>query len=225
MPSRTFGSNELFCPRALGARLAAPGGGEVSCPVTAGSLPQTRSGAGPSDAALVVAARAGESWAQQALFARHGRMVLGLSQRVLAGREEADDLAQDAFLYALTHLHTLQNPQAFASWIATIVVRTASKRLRTRRLLVRLGLRRSEPIDVETIVSTTAPADAAAELRKLYRRLSEFPAEERVALVLRRVEGLELTEIAAQMDLSLATVKRRLASAEKRLDPEGETKV
>jgi RNA polymerase sigma-70 factor, ECF subfamily len=193
--------------------------------VTAGSLPQTRSGAGPSDAALVVAARAGESWAQQALFARHGRMVLGLSQRVLAGREEADDLAQDAFLYALTHLHTLQNPQAFASWIATIVVRTASKRLRTRRLLVRLGLRRSEPIDVEAIVSTTAPADAAAELRRLYGRLSEFPAEERVALVLRRVEGLELTEIAAQMDLSLATVKRRIASAEKRLDPEGETKV
>jgi len=191
--------------------------------VTAESLPTTRSGAGPSDAALVVAARAGESWAQQALFARHGRMVLGLSQRVLAGREDADDLAQDAFLYALTHLETLQNPQAFASWIATIVVRTASKRLRSRRLLVRLGLRRSEPVDVEAIVSPAAPADAAAELRHLYRRLAEFPAEERVALVLRRVEGFELTEIAERMGLSLATVKRRLASAERRLGSEGET--
>jgi RNA polymerase sigma-70 factor (ECF subfamily) len=191
--------------------------------VTGNSLPTTRSGAGPSDAALVVAARAGEGWAQQALFARHGRMVLGLSHRVLAGREEADDLAQDAFLYALTHLETLQNPQAFASWIATIVVRTASKRLRTRRLLVRLGLRRNEPVDVESLVSPAAPADAAAELRHLYRRLANFPAEERVALVLRKVEGLELTEIAAQMNLSLATVKRRIASAERRLAAAGET--
>ena len=193
--------------------------------MTAESLPQTRSGAGPSDAALVVAARAGESWAQQALFARHGRMVLGLSQRVLAGREEADDLAQDAFLYALTHLGTLQNPQAFASWIATIVVRTASKRLRRRKLLVRLGLRRSEPVDVEGLVAPTAPADAAAELRKLYRKLGEFPVEERVALVLRRVEGLELSEISEQMGLSLATVKRRIASAERRLGAEGESEV
>ena len=188
--------------------------------MTADVLPMTRSGAGPSDAALVVAARAGESWAQQALFARHGRMVLGLSQRVLAGREDADDLAQDVFLYALTHLETLQNPQAFASWIATIVVRTASKRLRTRRLLVRLGLRRTEPVDVEALVSATAPADVAAELRRLYARLADFPAEERVALVLRKVEGLELTEIAQHMGLSLATVKRRIASAERRLGPE-----
>jgi RNA polymerase sigma-70 factor (ECF subfamily) len=191
--------------------------------VTVESLPTTRSGAGPNDAALVVAARADERWAQQALFARHGRMVLGLSQRVLAGREEADDLAQDAFLYALTHLETLQNPQAFASWIATIVVRTASKRLRSRRLLVRLGLRRNEPLDVETLVSPTAPADVAAEIRHLYGRLTDFPAEERVALVLRRVEGLELTEIATHMGLSLATVKRRIASAERRLGPLGET--
>jgi RNA polymerase sigma-70 factor (ECF subfamily) len=190
--------------------------------VTVESLPTTRSGAGPSDAALVVAARAGEGWAQEALFARHGRMVLGLSQRVLAGREEADDLAQDAFLYALTHLDKLQNPQAFASWIATIVVRTASKRLRSRRLLIRLGLRRSEPVDVEALVSPTAPADVAAELHRLYRTLADFPAEERVALVLRRVEGLELTEIAAHMGLSLATVKRRIAAAERRLGPEGE---
>jgi len=189
--------------------------------VTAELIPLTRSGAGPSDAALVVAARAGESWAQQALFARHGRMVLGLSQRVLAGREDADDLAQDVFLYAFTHLETLQNPQAFASWIATIVVRTASKRLRTRRLLVRLGLRRNEPVDVETLVSATAPADVAAELRRLYARLGDFPAEERMALVLRKVEGLELTEIAEHMGLSLATVKRRIASAERRLGPEG----
>jgi RNA polymerase sigma-70 factor (ECF subfamily) len=78
-------------------------------------------------------------------------------------------------------------------------------------------------VDVEALVSSTAPADVTAEIRHLYGRLTEFPSEERVALVLRRVEGLELTEIAAQMGLSLATVKRRIASAERRLGPLGET--
>jgi RNA polymerase sigma-70 factor, ECF subfamily len=180
--------------------------------------PSTRSGAGPTDAALVVAARAGEGWAQEALYQRYARMVLGLSQRILAGRDDADDLAQDAFVFAFTRLDTLQNPQAFQAWLRSIVARTASKRLRRQRLLVRLGIRRNEPIDPDTVVSPDAPADVASEVRTVYGLLDRLPAEERVALVLRRVEGLELGEIAEQMKLSLATVKRRIAAAEGRLE-------
>lgn len=178
---------------------------------------QTRSGAGPSDAALVVAARAGERWAQEALFTRYGRMALGLSHRILMGRDEADDLVQDAFVYAFTQLQTLQNPQAFAAWLSSIVVRTASKRLRRHRLMVRLGLRGSQPVDPESVIARGTPPDVAAELRAVYTVLERLPAEERIALVLRRVEGLELREISERMGLSLATVKRRLSAAETRL--------
>jgi RNA polymerase sigma-70 factor, ECF subfamily len=180
--------------------------------------PSTRSGSGPTDAALVVAARAGESWAQEALYQRYARMVIGLSQRILAGRDDADDLAQDAFVFAFTRLHTLQNPQAFQAWLRSIVARTASKRLRRQRLLVRLGIRRNEPIDPDTVVSPEAPADVASEVKSVYALLGRLPAEERVALVLRRVEGLDLAEIAEHMKLSLATVKRRIAAAEGRLE-------
>ena len=179
--------------------------------------PSTRSGSGPTDAALVVAARAGEGWAQEALYQRYARMVIGLSQRILAGRDDADDLAQDAFVYAFTRLDTLQNPQAFQAWLRSIVARTASKRLRRQRLLVRLGIRRNEPIDPDTVVSPDAPADVASEIRIVYGLLDRLPAEERVALVLRRVEGLDLGEVAEQMNLSLATVKRRISAAEGRL--------
>jgi RNA polymerase sigma-70 factor (ECF subfamily) len=167
-----------------------------------------------------VAARAGERWAQEALFTRYGRLVLGLSHRILAGRDDADDLAQDVFFYAFSRLDTLQNPQAFAAWLSSIVVRTASKRLRRHRLLVRLGLRSKEALDPENMVARGAPADVAADLSNVYRVLHLLDPEERIALVLRRVEGLELSEIAEQMQLSLATVKRRLAAAEVRLSHE-----
>lgn len=165
----------------------------------------------------MIAARAGELWAQEALYQRYARMVLALSQRILAGRDDADDLSQDAFVYAFTRLATLQNPQAFHAWLRSIVVRTASKRLRRQRLLTRLGLRRSEPIEPDTMISSEAPVDVAVELRHVYSLVEKLPAEEHVALVLRRVEGMELLEIAEEMKLSLATVKRRLASAEARL--------
>jgi RNA polymerase sigma-70 factor (ECF subfamily) len=173
---------------------------------------------GPTDAALVIAARAGEAWAQEALFTRHGQMVLGLSHRVLAGREDADDLTQDVFIHAFTRLESLENPQAFSAWLASMTVRMASKRLRRNRLMMRLGLRRNEPIDLDALVSPTAPADVGAELRLVYGLLERLPPQERVALLLRRVEGMELTEIASHMELSLATVKRRLSAAEGRLE-------
>jgi RNA polymerase sigma-70 factor, ECF subfamily len=180
--------------------------------------PLTKSGAGPTDAALVVAARAGDGWAQEALFRRYARMVVGLAHRVMPQDAEVDDLVQDAFLYAFERLDRLHNPQAFASWICSIVVRTAAKRLRRQRLLTRLGIRRAEPIDPDGIVSSAAPPDVALELRALYSLLGDMPAEERVALVLRRVETMEIAQIAEYMGLSASTVKRRLGVAESRLE-------
>jgi RNA polymerase sigma-70 factor (ECF subfamily) len=179
--------------------------------------PLTKSGAGPTDAALVVAARAGDSWAQEALFRRYARMAIGLSHRLLPNPSEVDDLVQDAFLYAFERLDRLQNPQAFAAWLGSIVVRTASKRLRRQRLMTRLGMRRSEPIDPDLVIGNAAPPDIRLELVAIYGLLESLPAEERIALVLRRVEGMEVAQIAETMQLSVSTVKRRLAAAERRL--------
>jgi RNA polymerase sigma-70 factor, ECF subfamily len=167
-----------------------------------------------SDAALVEAALKGESWAQTALFQRHVRAVIGLAHRLVAHPAEVDDLVQDTFVHALNRLDTLKNPQAFASWIYSIVVRTASKRLRRQRLLTRLGLRTASPIDLNQVISKQASPEVASELALVYGMLEELPAEQRIALVLRRVEELELSEIAERMGLSVTTVKRRLAAAE-----------
>lgn len=144
--------------------------------------------------------------------------MTGLAHRLLARDAEVDDLVQDCFVYALERLDTLTNPQAFASWIASIVVRTAGKRLRKRRLLTRLGIRRDKPIEPDEVISRTVPPDVAAELRALYGLLDRLPTEQRLALVLRRIEGLEIAEIAERMGVSVATVKRRLSAAEDRLE-------
>src|SRR6187551_1231217 len=178
----------------------------------------TKSSTGPTDAALVLAARAGEEWAREALFRRYARLALGLAYRILPYDADIDDLVQDSFLYAFERLDGLSNPQAFQAWLSSIVVRTAGKRLRRRKLQIRLGLRSHTPIDVDQVVSPSAPPDVGAELRAVYGLLEKLPVEERIALVLRRVERLEIPEIAEQMGLSVSTVKRRLNAAEARLE-------
>ena len=174
--------------------------------------------AAPSDAELVAAARAEERWAQEMLFRRYVRMVNGLAFRLMGRDVEVDDLVQDSFIQAFAGLDRLKNPQAFGSWLGSIVVRTAHKRLRRRRMLIRLGLARSEPIDPEMIVSKSSPPDVAVELSRIYAVIDRLPAEQRIALVLRRVEGMSIDEIATAMSLSPATVKRRLALAAAELD-------
>lgn len=176
--------------------------------------------AAPSDAALVIAARAGESWAREALCRRHAPQVIGLAHRLLGRDDEADDLAQEAFTHALTSLDRLADPQAFAAWIRTIVVRTAHKLVRRRVLMRKFGLgpRRTES-DIDTdFISREAPPDVHAELRAIYTLLDELPARERIALVLRRVEGLSHEDVAEQLGVSLSTAKRLAASSDAALE-------
>jgi len=145
-------------------------------------------------------------------------MVAGMAFRLLGRDEDVDDLVQDSFVEALRSLDRLQAPQAFASWLASIVVRTSSKLIRKRRLLTRLGLRRGDAaLEIDEVVARSAPPDVATELRALYGHIEALPANERVALVLRRVEGLGIDEIAALIGASPATVKRRIAEGEQRL--------
>ena len=165
----------------------------------------------------MVAARADEPWAKEALFRRYIAMVNGLGYRLLGRDSDLEDLVQDSFMEAWRSLPKLEQPQAFGSWLGSIVIRTAHKTIRRRRLATRLGLRRSEPIDVDALIAPTAPPDVRSELRAIYRLVESLPATTRTALILRRVEGLPLDDIAKSLGTSLATVKRRIADAEKRL--------
>lgn len=169
----------------------------------------------PTDSALVRATLAGDERAKETLFRRHAPLVFGLAHRVLGGRrDEVDDLAQDAFLQAFASLSKLRDPQAFAKWLGSIVIHTARRHIRRKAVRRKFFLERKAHLATTDLVSTDAPPDVQAELRALYNILDTMPTEARIALVLRRVEGFTLPEIAEHMGRSLATVKRRIRAAE-----------
>jgi RNA polymerase sigma-70 factor (ECF subfamily) len=149
-------------------------------------------------------------------------MVNGLSYRLMGRDGDVDDLVQESFASVFASLHRLEDPQSFAKFLASIVVRTATKTIRRRRIMRRLGLagREAEGIDLDALVSSEVPADDAIELRRLYAAFERMPADLRVPLTLRRVEGLPLEEVARLCDCSLATVKRRISQAEAELRKE-----
>jgi RNA polymerase sigma-70 factor, ECF subfamily len=171
----------------------------------------------PSDAELVIAARSGDARARATLFRRHIKSAAALAYRLLGADDELDDVVQESFTCALAKLDALKDPQAFSSWLATIVTGTAIAAIRRRRFLSTLGLRRREAINPDTLISRDAPSDIVMELKAVYEVIRKLPTDERVILVLKRVEELTLEEIAERTGWSLATVKRRLARAEQTL--------
>ena len=169
-----------------------------------------------AEAALVRAALAGDGSASERLYLTCAPDLSRWVSRVVLGSADAQDIVQDTFVTAFTRLKSLKQPEAFRGWLRTIALTHIRRRFRTQRLLRRLGFAPAEPFELESILSADAPAEAVIEVRQVAALLRQLPADEALALVLRRVEGFRLEEIAEHLNLSLATVKRRLAAAEAR---------
>ena len=188
----------------------------------AGPAPSSRVVALPAgggdDATLVSRAVGGDRWAEEAIYRRHMRPIANLVLRLLRNRAEMDDAVQDTFVAAFEHLGALRDGAALRAWLAQIAVSQVRRRLRRRRLLGLLGLDRTvEDATLEALASAGQPAEARAELGALDRLLATLPDEQRIAWMLRHVEGEELEDVARACSCSLATVKRRIAAADARV--------
>ncbi len=173
---------------------------------------------------LVARARTGDLEAQQELFERHVQLVAGLVRRLIPDQPDLDDVVQDVFVRALESLPRQRDPDAFPGWLRSITVYVVRNRLRRHRLWRRLGLvsRREQPDDDQllALVSPAAPPDVLTELRAVYRVVARLEPNARTALVLRRVEGLTVPEVAEELGRSLSTTKRWISAAEAQLEYE-----
>jgi RNA polymerase sigma factor (sigma-70 family) len=174
-----------------------------------------------SDAEIVERVLAGDRSAFGTLVDRHRRAAERLALRIARVRADAEDVVQEAFLYAFLDLGELRARDRFVAWLLGIVVNLARHRLRARR---------ETPIDdwaggraVEGFVWIDAepPPDVRQETRELHDRvwmaLGELPPEQQEAVQLHYVEGLRVWEIAALFGLPSGTVKARLHRARGRL--------
>jgi RNA polymerase sigma-70 factor (ECF subfamily) len=172
----------------------------------------------PSDQELVLRAQAGDAWAEEALFRRHIGRAAQIATRLVGRTSEAEDVVQDSFVIALEQLPKLREGGAFRAWLLRIIVHQAHRRYRKRRMLARLGIVSHD--DLDTLASqgrSDLTPEARIELAKLDVVLQQLASRERFAWILRYVEGCRLDEVAHACECSLATAKRRIAAADRRV--------
>ena len=149
------------------------------------------------------------------VFRRYSPYVARVALRLLGNDSEVDDLVQDVFLEAHRGLAQLREAGALRGWLSRICVRRATRRLRRRRLLAFLSFELL--LDRELPVAVDATPEQRLEVARVYRCLDRLSADERVAWVLRHVEGESLDDLVVLCGCSKSTVQRRLRAAQARI--------
>jgi RNA polymerase sigma-70 factor, ECF subfamily len=165
----------------------------------------------PTDDAVIARVLAGDTGSFEVLMRRYNRRVYRAARAVLRDKGEAEDVVQDAWVRAYTHLRQFSGRASFATWLTRIAFHEslARRRYRVRHL----------PLDehAAALPAPTRPPEQEVGAHQvasaLEAAIDALPVRYRAAFVLRDLEGLGTAETAACLEVPEATVKTRLHRA------------
>ena len=132
---------------------------------------------------------------------------------VLRHREDAEDVAQEAFVRAHRSFGQLRDRDRFRSWLVRTTWRLAIDRIRNEKRRVA----REQAVEASPEPSVEQLAVSRERSRALWRAIDELPEKLRMATVLAAIEGHDIAEVARLLEVPAGTVKSRLFLARQQL--------
>lgn len=185
------------------------------------SAPAPRIVVPPDDAELVRRALARDDTAFRTIMERNNRRLYRIARGILRNDAEAEDVVQEAYVNAFTHLDGFRGDSSLATWLARITVNEALGRLRRERPAVDLDTFEAQRNEAQIIQfpQTVASDDpertmAQREILQLVERATDnLPEIFRIVFITRVIEGMSVEETADLLGLRTETVKSRLHRA------------
>lgn len=177
------------------------------------------------DLTLVKRIKTGDQRAFKLLVERYQRKVFGVAMGMLKDKEEAMDVAQEAFVKVYKYLDYFKADSSFSTWLYRITTNLCIDVVRRRRAM------RGEPVEFdETLALDTSEAHLGAlgsrlgtnpqksalrkELaQKIQEALEQVPEKHRAILLLREVEGMSYEDLSRTLGVPKGTVMSRLFHA------------
>ena len=171
--------------------------------------------------ALVERSRTGDAAAFGELVRQYERKVYSLAKHITQNDEDAEDVLQESFLKAYTHLDSFHGDSKFYTWLVRIAVNEALMKLRKRKSDKTVSL--DEPQDTGEDMVTREIAVWEDDPEKKYSReelaeilnsaVQSLKPSFRTVFVLRDIEELSTEETAEALGISIPAVKSRLLRA------------
>jgi RNA polymerase sigma-70 factor (ECF subfamily) len=177
--------------------------------------------AGVTDTELVRRALARDEVAVRAIIQANNRRLYRLARGILRDDSEAEDVVQETYVRAFTHLESFRGDSSVATWLARIAMNEALGRLRRRRPSVDLNDLAPGVLEAQIIQFPLAAASEDPEKSMAQREIQhvvehaidELPEAFRIVFITRVIEGMNVEETAEILSLKPETVKSRLHRA------------
>ena len=174
---------------------------------------------GNDERALIRAVLAGDKDAYGVLVARHGEIMFRVAFRITESESDAEEIVQETFLRGYRGLAEFDGRADFRTWIYRIAVNCALRFLNRRRSESAVPI--SEEFDddrpgVQLADSAAGPDRLLLDREIEYRRhaaMEKMTQDERLAFVLRHLEGRSMEEIAAALEITPNNAKQAVFRA------------
>jgi RNA polymerase sigma-70 factor (ECF subfamily) len=200
-------------------------------------MPQVQSqrtaGSGDDDLELVGRARARDEGAIRAIMQANNRKLYRIARGILRNDSEAEDVVQETYVRAFTHLDSFRGDSRLSTWLARIAMNEALGRLRRQRPSV--DWTTLEPVASDAriiqfpVSATSVDPEKTMAQREMHhiveQAVDELPEAFRIVFITRVIEGMNVEETAEILDLKPETVKTRLHRARAMLRKNVERKI
>jgi RNA polymerase sigma-70 factor (ECF subfamily) len=188
---------------------------------------------GTFEAELVQRARNRDEAAVRAIMQSNNRRLYRIARGILRNDSEAEDVVQETYVRAFTHLQDFRGDSSLATWLARIAMNEALGRLRRQRPGVEWtslppGTLEAQVIQFPLSAISEDPEKSMAqrEIQHVVEHaIDELPDAFRIVFITRVIEGMNVEETAEILGLKPATVKTRLHRARTMLRDNVEKKI
>jgi RNA polymerase sigma-70 factor (ECF subfamily) len=195
--------------------------------------PALQAASAGNDAELVSLARARNEAAIRSIMQANNRKLYRLARGILRNDSEAEDVVQETYVRAFTHLESFRGDSSLATWLGRIAINEALGRLRRQRLAAEWtslppGTLEAQIIPFPISASSEDPEKSMAqrEIQNVVERaIDELPEAFRIVFITRVIEGMSVEETAEILALKPETVKTRLHRARTMLRDNVEKKI
>jgi RNA polymerase sigma-70 factor (ECF subfamily) len=173
-----------------------------------------------ADAELVQRVLARDEAAVRAILQANNRRLYRLARGILRNDSEAEDVVQETYVRAFTHLDGFRGESGLSTWLSRIAINEALGRVRSAKPHVELGAVPEEALEAQIIKFPVSPAGdpertmAQREIQRVVERaIDELPDVFRMVFIARVMEGMNIEETADLLGVKPETVKTRLHRA------------
>jgi len=159
---------------------------------------------------------AGNTAMFELLMRRYNERVYRAARSIVRGEQDAEDVMQQAYVNAFTHLRQFNGTARFSTWLTRIAINESLARVRRQGRYTTCDVEQTnlEPFRVQTAAENPERQAFTREIRTLLEwAIDALPDGLREVFVLREVEGLNTAEAADCLGVSDDVVKTRLSRA------------